>query len=115
MSSFGCLLLCSILTSTNLLTLRDKRELSNPTSVRVRVKIRIVWYVASVNGEVCGIYVLAGGSKCSVVIADWLVCIAGLSGLELVFLFFLFFCSIGFQMVGNLNDTPLMWCLFSSE
>ena len=28
------------------------------------------------NGEVRGIYVLAGGSKCSVVIADWLVCIA---------------------------------------
>ena len=32
--------------------------------------------VPSVNGEVRGIYVLAGGSKCSVVIADWLVCIA---------------------------------------
>ena len=32
------------------------------------------------NGEVRGIYVLAGGSKCSVVIADWLVCIADVSG-----------------------------------
>ena len=28
-----------------------------------------------------GIYVLAGGLKCSVVIADWLVCIADVSGL----------------------------------
>ena len=36
---------------------------------------------ASVNGEVRGIYVLAGGLKCSVVIADWLVCIADVSGL----------------------------------
>ena len=34
-----------------------------------------------VNGEVRGIYVFAGGSKCSVVIADWLVCIADVSGL----------------------------------
>ena len=25
-----------------------------------------------------------------------------------LFFFYLFFCSIGFQMVGNLNDTPLM-------
>ena len=41
MSSFGCLLLSSVPTSTNLLTLRDKRELSNPTSVRFSVKIRI--------------------------------------------------------------------------
>ena len=31
------------------------------------------------NGEVHGIYVLAGGSKCLVVIADWLVCIADVS------------------------------------
>ena len=32
------------------------------------------------------------------------------------FLFFsLFLCSIAFQMVGNLNDLPLMWCLFFSE
>ena len=30
-----------------------------------------------------GIYVSAGGSKCSVVIADWLVCIADVSGLRL--------------------------------
>ena len=78
------------------------------------------------NGEVRGIYVLAGGSKCLVVIADWFVCIADVSGLRFdgdVFLgvkfsslfFPLFFCSIGFQMAGNLNDTPLMWCLFSSE
>ena len=79
------------------------------------------------NGEVRGIYVLAGGSKCSVVIADWLVCIADVSGLGFdgdvflavefsnLFFFSLFFCSIGFQMAGNLNDTPLMWCLFSSE
>ena len=37
-------------------------------------------YQASVNGEVCGIYELAGGSKCSVVIADWLVCIADVYG-----------------------------------
>ena len=70
---------------------------------------------------------LAGGSKCSVVIADWLVCIADVSGLGFdgdvflavefssLFFFSLFFCSIGFQMVGNLNDTPLMWCLFCSE
>ena len=33
------------------------------------------------NGEVRGIYVLAVESKCSVVIADWLVCIADVSGL----------------------------------
>ena len=33
------------------------------------------------NGEVLGIYVLAGGLKCSVVTADWLVCIADVSGL----------------------------------
>ena len=31
------------------------------------------------------------------------------------FFFSLFFCSIGFQMADNLNDIPLMWCLFSSE
>ena len=74
-----------------------------------------------------GIYEFSGRSKCSVVIADWLVCVADLSGLGFdgdVFLaveflqwffFSLFFCSIGFQMVGNLNDIPLMWCLFSSE
>ena len=24
--------------------------------------------------------------------------------------FSLFFCSIGFQMEGSLNDIPLMWC-----
>ena len=35
------------------------------------------------NGEVLGIYVFAGGSKCSVVIADWLVCVADISGLGL--------------------------------
>ena len=39
---FGCLLLSSVPSSTNLLTLRDKRELSNPTSVRFSVKIRIL-------------------------------------------------------------------------
>ena len=47
MSSFGCLLLSSISTSTNLLTLRGKRELSNPTSVRFSVKIRIPYVSAS--------------------------------------------------------------------
>ena len=74
-----------------------------------------------------GIYLLAGGSKCSVVIADWMVCIVDVSRLGFdgkvflavefssLFVFSLFFCSIGFQMVSNLNDTPLMWCLFSSE
>ena len=79
------------------------------------------------NCEVFGIYVLAGGSECSVVIADWLVCVADVSGLGFdgdvflavefsrLFFFSLFFCSIGFQMAGNLNDIPLMWCLFSSE
>ena len=79
------------------------------------------------SGKVLGIYVLAGGSRCSVVIADWVVCITDVSGLgfdgdvflavEVLRLFFfsLFFCSIGFQMAGNLNDIPLMWCLFSSE
>ena len=36
---------------------------------------------ASVNGEVLGIYVLAGGLKYLVVTADWLVCIANVSGL----------------------------------
>ena len=83
--------------------------------------------MASVNGEVRGIYVLAGGSKCSVVIADWLICIGNVSGLGFdgdvflavefssLFFFPLFFCSIGFQMAGGLNDTPLMLCLFSSE
>ena len=62
------------------------------------------WMVcsASVNGEVLGIYVLARGSKCSVVIADWLVCIADISGLgfdhdvflgvQFLRLFFFFFC-----------------------
>ena len=67
------------------------------------------------NGEVLGIYVSAGGSKCSLVIADWLVCVADVSGLGLMamcfwrlFFFSLFSCSIGFQMVGNLNDIPLM-------
>ena len=79
------------------------------------------------NGEVLGIYVFARGSKCSVVIADWLVCVAEVSGLGLdgdvflavefwwLFFFSLFFCSIGFEMAGNLNDIPLMWCLFPSE
>ena len=38
---------------------------------------------ASVNGEVFGIYVSTGGSKCSMVIADWLVCVAKVSGLGL--------------------------------
>ena len=77
-------------------------------------------HLASVNGEVRGINVLAGGSKCSVVIADWLVCIADVSGLGFdgdvflavefssLFFFSLFFFSIGFQMAGNFNDTPLM-------
>ena len=41
MSSFGGLLPSSIPTSTNLLTLRDKRELSNPTSLRFSVKISL--------------------------------------------------------------------------
>ena len=36
------------------------------------------------NDEVCGIYVLAGGSKCLAVIADWLVCIADIFGICLV-------------------------------
>ena len=79
------------------------------------------------NGEVLHIYVSAGGSKCSVVIAEWLVCVADISVLRFdgdvflaikfsqLFLFSLFFCSIGFQMAGNLNDIPLMWCLFSFE
>ena len=74
----------------------------------------------TVNGEMLGIYVLAGGSKCSVVIADWLVCVADAAGLGFdgdvflavefsrLFFFSLSFCSIGFQMAGNLNDTPLM-------
>ena len=83
--------------------------------------------LASVNGEVLGIYVLAGGSRYSVVIADWLVCFADVSGLgfdgdvflvvefsRLIF-FSLLFCSIRFHMAGNLNDIPLMWCLFSFE
>ena len=77
---------------------------------------------SSLISEVLGIYVSVGGSKHLVVIADWLVCIEDLSGLSLdgdVFLagffFSLFFCSISFQMAGNLNDIPLMWCLFSSE
>ena len=38
---------------------------------------------ASVNDEVFGIYVLVGGSKCSVVIADWSVCVVDVSGLSL--------------------------------
>ena len=79
------------------------------------------------NGEVRGIYVLAVGSKFSVVIADWLFCIADVSGVGFdsdvflavefssLFFFSLFFCSNSFQMAGNWNDTPLMWCLFSSE
>ena len=33
------------------------------------------------NAEVLGIYVSAGRSKCSVVIADWFVCFADGSGL----------------------------------
>ena len=82
---------------------------------------------AGVNGEVLRIYVLAGGSECSVVISDLLICVADVSGLGFdgdvllavefssLFFFSLFFCSIGFQMAGNLNDIPLMWCLFSSE
>ena len=61
-------------------------------------------------GEVLGIYVSARRSKCSVVIADWLVCVVDVSGLRLdgdvflavefwrLFFFSLFFCSIGFQM-----------------
>ena len=79
------------------------------------------------NDEVLGIYVLAEGSKWSAVVADWSVCVVDVSGLSLdgdvflavelwqLFFFPLFFCSIGFQMSGNLNDTPFMWCLFSSE
>ena len=58
------------------------------------------------NGEVLGIYVLAAGSKCLVFTADWFL---------KLFFFSLFFCSIGFQIAGNLNDIPLMWCLFSSK
>ena len=54
-------------------------------------------------------------------IADWLVCVVGVSGLGLdgdvflavVFLFFI--CNISFQMAGNLNDMLFNWCLFSSE
>ena len=34
------------------------------------------------NSKVLGIYVPAGGSKCLVVIADWLVCVADVSGLR---------------------------------
>ena len=79
------------------------------------------------NGEVLRIYVSAGGLKCSMVIADWLICVADISGLGFdgdvflvveysrLFFFSLFFCSIGFQMAGNLNDIPFMWCLLSSE
>ena len=79
------------------------------------------------NSEVLGIYVSAVALKCSVVIADWLVCVADVSGLvfdgnvflvvEFSRLFFvsLLFCSIGFQIAGNLNDIPLMWCSFSFE
>ena len=37
--------------------------------------------ITSVNGEVRGIYVLARISKCFMVIVDWLVCIADVSGL----------------------------------
>ena len=74
----------------------------------------------------CLVFVSAGASKCSVVIDDWLVCVADVSGLGFdgdvflgvefsrLFFFSLLFCSIGFQMAGNLNDIPLMWCLFSS-
>ena len=72
------------------------------------------------NDEVLGIYVLPEGSNCSVVVADLLVCVADVSGLSLdgdvllwveiwrLIFFPLFFCSIGFQMAGNLNDIPLM-------
>ena len=38
-----------------------------------------------------------------------LMCFGGCSS------FLCSFCSIGFQMACNLNDIPLMWCLFSSE
>ena len=57
------------------------------------------------NCEVFGIYVLAGGLKCSVVIADWLVCIADVSGLGFdgdVFLaveFSSLFCFLCFSVV----------------
>ena len=79
------------------------------------------------NGEVFRIYVSAEGSQFSMVIVDWLVCVSDVSVLRLdgdvllvvkfwrLFFFSLFFCSIGFHMAGNLNDIPLMWCLFSSE
>ena len=79
------------------------------------------------NREVLGIYLSVGGSKCSVVIVDWLVSVAYVSGLRLdgdvflavefwqLFFLSLFFCSTGFHLAGNLNDIPFMWCLFSSE
>ena len=85
------------------------------------------WFIlVLMNGEVLGIYVSAGGSKCLVIIADWLVCLVDVSGLEIdndvflavefwwLFFLSLFFFSIGFLMTGNLNDIPLMWCLKSN-
>ena len=78
------------------------------------------------NGEVRFIYVLAGGSKCSVVIADWLVCIADVSGLGFdgdvflavefssLFFFSLFFCSIDHGDVYSLfYITTDSNCLFA--
>ena len=69
------------------------------------------------------INVLVGGIEifgCSLLI-DWFVLRTYLDSvfdgdvfLAVVFLS-LFFCSIGFQMAGNLNDIQLMWCLFFFE
>ena len=68
------------------------------------------------NGKVLGIFVSAGGLKCLVVIADWLVCVADISGdLDLMTMCFwqsnfhgcfsfLFSCIIAFHtMVRNLQ------------
>ena len=59
-----------------------------------------------------GIYVLAGGSKCSVVIADWLVCIADVSGLGFdgdVFL------AVEFSRHINTTHFTIYTCLMMGE
>ena len=67
---------------------------------------------ASVNGEVFGIYVSGGDRnvRWSLLIGWFLLRTYLDSGLMAMcfwqlFFFSLFFCSIGFQMAGNLNDT----------
>ena len=71
--------------------------------------------MSSVNDEVLGIYVLAEGSKCSVALLigqfalqTYLDSVLMAMCFWQLFFFPLFFCSIGFQMAGNLNDIPLM-------